>query len=100
MQEPTHILAGVIIQKTCEKIPSRRMALATTAVVAFLSHGFLDNLARITFHPADPDFHSVFWVSYHTLVLLTTIVFLIIWWRYCMPDIRHGTKDIRLIERI
>jgi hypothetical protein len=82
MQEPTHILTGVIIQKTFQKIPSRLIALVTSAVVAFLSHGFLDNLARITFHPADPDFHSVFWVSYHTMVLVTTIVFLVLWWRY------------------
>jgi len=80
MQTPTHIVTGVIIQKAFEG-RNRALSLTVIAVVAFLSHGFLDKLAQITYHPADPDFHSVFWVSYHLTLLATTIVFLCIWWR-------------------
>lgn len=80
MQTPTHMVAGVLIQKA---IPgkNRKVALAIVAIVAFLSHGFLDKLAQITFHPADPDFHSVFWVSYHSFLLITAIVVGVIFWR-------------------
>lgn len=81
MQEPTHILTGVIIQKSFGGIRPRGLALGLTATVAFLSHGFLDELARITFHPADPDFHSPFWVGYHAAVLMTSILFLFLWWK-------------------
>ena len=81
MQEPTHILAGILIQKACAGVKPRPLCLGLTAATAFLSHGFLDELSRITYHPADPDFHSPFWVVYHSVVLLTTIYFLWRWWR-------------------
>jgi hypothetical protein len=83
MQEPTHILAGIIIQKSFARVQPRALALGLTAVTAFLSHGFLDELARITYHPADPDFHSPFWVCYHAAILLTTIAFVWLWWKPC-----------------
>jgi hypothetical protein len=81
MQEPTHILAGVIIQKCCAWKKLRAFGLVLTAIVAFLSHGFLDKVANLTYHPAHADFHSVIWVSYHAAVLVATIVFLCTWWR-------------------
>ena len=81
MQEPTHILTGVLIQKSFGGIKPRGVALGLTATLAFLSHGFLDELARVTFHPAKPDFHSPFWVTYHSAVLLTTILFVYYWWK-------------------
>jgi hypothetical protein len=81
MQTPTHMVAGVLLQKTFVGKKHRRLVLTTVAVLAFLSHGFLDKLSRVTFHPADPDFHSVFWVTYHSLLLVLAIVTGIIWWR-------------------
>jgi hypothetical protein len=80
MQTPTHMVAGVLIQKS---IPgkNRKLTLAIVAIVAFLSHGFLDKLAQITYHPANPDFHSVFWVTYHSILLVTAIIFGVIFWR-------------------
>jgi hypothetical protein len=82
MQEPTHILAGVIIQRTVQLTYGRRAgALTLTAVTAFLSHGLLDRLANFTYHPPDADFHDPFWVAYHSCVLLATIFFLCVWWR-------------------
>ena len=80
MQTPTHMVAGVLIQKSIVG-KNRPLTLTIVAVVAFLSHGFLDKLAQITFHPPNPDFHSVFWVTYHSILLVTAIAFGIIWWR-------------------
>jgi len=70
----------MLIQKAFQG-KHRTASLTATAVVGFLSHGFLDKLSRVTFHPADPDFHSVFWVSYHLTLLTIAIVFLCRWWR-------------------
>ena len=81
MQEPTHILAGVIIQKCFDWRKYRAIGLALTAIVAFLSHGLLDKVSDVTYHPANPDFHSVIWVGYHLAVVGFTILFLVIWWR-------------------
>jgi hypothetical protein len=81
MQAPTHILAGVLIQKAFNWKEHRRLALGLTAVCAFLSHGLLDKLANLTYHPANPDFHSLIWVSYHAALVLVTILFLYWWWK-------------------
>jgi hypothetical protein len=81
MQAPTHILAGVVIEKAFAGGKRRAVTLGLTAPLAFLSHGILDKLARATYHPPAPDFRSPFWVGYHLAVLLATIVFLYLWWR-------------------
>ncbi|MGH7978873.1 MAG: hypothetical protein ACREE6_05815 [Limisphaerales bacterium] len=94
MQEPTHILTGVIIQKSFEGSKHPKLALGLTAVIGFLSHGFLDKLANLTYHPANPDFHSPVWVGYHSFVVVATVAFLALWWRNfkwgilfaCLPD--------------
>lgn len=94
MQEPTHILTGVIIQKSFEGSKRPGLALGLTAVIGFLSHGFLDKLANVTYHPAQPDFRSLVWVGYHSFVVVATVVFLILWWKRfkwgivfaCLPD--------------
>ncbi len=81
VQAPTHILAGVVIQKSFDWKKHRVASLTLTAVVAFLSHGFLDKLARVTYHRADPDFHSAVWVAYHLTLIVVTVVFLCVWWK-------------------
>jgi hypothetical protein len=81
MQEPTHILTGVIIQRSLQWIKPRPLALIVTAVTAFLSHGLLDRLADVTYHPADANFKSPFWVCFHACVLLSSLWFLYLWWR-------------------
>lgn len=80
MQAPTHILAGVIIKKLFEWRRFKPVAFVIIAVLAFLSHGLLDALARITYHRPDADLGNPVWVGYHLVVLLTTIVFLYMWW--------------------
>ena len=92
MQEPTHILTGILIQRSASAIlKPRGLELGVTATLAFLSHGFLDELSRVTYHPADPDFHSLFWVTYHTLVLAATVAFLIWWWKQFKWGIAFAT---------
>lgn len=81
MQEPAHILAGVIIQKSFEGTKHRKVALGLTALLAFLSHGLLDKLANVTYHPPDPDFRSPVWVGYHLAVAAASITFLFLWWK-------------------
>ena len=95
MQAPTHILAGVLIQKAFESKKHPSIALGLTAVCAFLSHGLLDKLADLTYHRARPDFHSVIWVGYHAALVAVTILFLYWWWKpykwgiifACLPDL-------------
>ena len=95
MQAPTHILAGVLIQKAFDWKHHRRLGLGLTAVCAFLSHGPLDKLANLTYHRANPDFHSPIWVSYHAALVLVTILFVYWWWKpfkwgiifACLPDV-------------
>lgn len=95
MQEPTHILTGVIVQKAFEGSKNPKLALGITAIIGFLSHGFLDKLANLTYHPPEPDFHSPIWVGYHLFVVVATVIFLVLWWaRFkwgiifaCLPDV-------------
>jgi hypothetical protein len=82
MQEPTHILAGVIIESSIRRVRGNRaLATAATAVAAFLSHGLLDRLANATYHPPQADFTDPVWVAFHSCVLVLTILFLYLWWR-------------------
>lgn len=82
MQEPTHILTGIIIQKSIQLKCGRSFdAMVFVCVLAFLSHGLLDRLANMTYHPPEADFHNAFWVAYHSCVLVLTISFLYLWWR-------------------
>jgi hypothetical protein len=95
MQAPTHLLAGVLIQKGFDWKQHRRLAFGLTAVCAFLSHGLLDKLANLTYHRANPDFHSPIWVAYHAALIPVTLLFLYWWWKpykwgiifACLPDV-------------
>lgn len=80
MQAPTHILAGVIIKKLFDWSEYKAVAYTIIAMLAFLSHGLLDNLAKITYHRPDADFSDPIWLIYHIAVLLVTIVFLYMYW--------------------
>ena len=108
MQEPTHILAGVLIQRSLEPVRPKPLRLALVAAAAFLSHGLLDKLANATYHPPRANFHDPVWVCFHSGVLLLTIVFLVLWWRRywwgilfaALPDLDwifiHGQEILHL----
>jgi hypothetical protein len=76
MQAPTHILAGKIIQQLTDRRDYQFLVVALTFFLGLLFHAIFDKLARMTYHPPNADFTDYFWVFYHLLVLLTTIVFL------------------------
>ena len=76
MQAPTHILAGKIIQQLTDRRDYRFLVVALTFFLGLLFHAIFDKLARMTYHPPNADFTDYFWVFYHLLLLLTTIVFL------------------------
>lgn len=80
MQAPTHILAGVIIKKLFDWKQHRALAFVIVAVTSIFFHGIFDKLAKMTYHRPDADFNDPFWVGYHICVLLTTIVFLYLYW--------------------
>lgn len=108
MQEPTHIVAGVLIQRAFEPVRPRPLALGLTAVCAFLSHGLLDRLANATYHPPQAKLHDPFWLCFHSGVLVFTILFLWIYWRRykwgiffaCLPDLDwvfiHGQEILHI----
>jgi len=81
MQAPTHLLTGVLIQKMARKwcpLSDRRLPVASLAV---LSHGILDRLARLTYHPPAPLSGDWFWVSYHLAITSMAICTSIKHWR-------------------
>ncbi len=80
MQAPTHLLVGVIIQKLFDWKKYRAVSFILVAVIAFLSHGILDKLARLTYHRPDAAPTDPFWLAFHLVVLLTTITMLYVYW--------------------
>jgi len=82
MQAPTHLVAGMLIQKSFDRVRHPVICSLVVALVAFLSHGILDSLARFTYHPPEP-IANEFWISYHVImVVLTIYIFLRYWTKY------------------
>lgn len=82
MQAPTHLLTGKLIEKTINKRGSSPWHKVLTALLALLSHGVVDSLARITYHPAAPLPGDWFWITYHAAVALFTIYLVIRNWKF------------------
>lgn len=76
LQAPTHILASLVIRESFRWRYYGFFSFLLTAVVAFLSHGFLDKLARLTYHPSQAALTDIFWMGFHTMVVLVTLVLL------------------------
>ncbi len=69
MQAPTHILTGILIQKTVRPIKSASVRTGTIITLGAASHLLLDKFARLTYHPADPMPRDGFWLAHYTLTL-------------------------------
>lgn len=83
MQLPTHLLIGVLIQKGFMKIRPLPLKYFLIAFIAVLSHGILDAIAKLTYHPPNALFNDWFWISYHLmLVLLIFFIFFKFWRNY------------------
>lgn len=81
MQAPNHVLAGVLIEKVFSGVKSRWLRGLLIAITGLLLHSIFDRIASLTYHPPQPDFKSLFWVSYHVLVLVGFIVSLYYFWK-------------------
>jgi len=95
MQAPTHLATGVLIQKGLGKAQPSSLRYALTAILALLSHGILDRLARFTYHPPMPLVQDWFWVSYHSIfTLLAVYIFFKFWRKYRLGLIFSILPDV------
>jgi len=82
MQAPTHLLIGMLIQKSFHRVKLPAIYHFIVTLLAFLSHGILDSLARFTYHPPEL-IANEFWISYHVIMfVLTVYIFLKYWKKY------------------
>ena len=69
MQGPTHFLTGILIEeylsKKIDSKPQRNFMIISSGL---FSHGLLDRLAKITYHPANARWNDPFWLSYHIFI--------------------------------
>ena len=75
MQAIMHIIVGILIFHAVENP-------VLAFILIFLSHYLVDVLVLITYHPKDPQPQSKFWVRYHFLLLILTIITLVIFVRF------------------
>jgi hypothetical protein len=68
MQAPTHLLAGILIQKSLQKIKPRFLQIFLIALLAIFVHLVFDTISRFTYHPPEPLFQDWFWVCDHLLM--------------------------------
>jgi hypothetical protein len=95
MQAPTHLATGILIQKGLSKAQPPSLRYPLIAVLALLSHGILDGLARFTYHPPTPLVQDWFWISYHSIVaLLTVYIFFKFWKEYKLGLIFSILPDV------
>lgn len=110
MQMPTHFVTGIVIDKFIRAgKPSRAPSSAIVALLSYLSHGVLDVLSRLTYHPPDPQPEDRFWWTYHRIVQpFTTVAILIKYWRphkwamifSILPDLDWIVRAIRRKDQI
>ena len=88
MQAPTHILTGILLLEIFRAIfPTAPLWLQVVVVLplSFVSHFVLDALAIFTYHPPKADWKDWFWVSYHSVIYIGSVVILVFflieyWW--------------------
>lgn len=77
MQGPTHFVTGILIQRSMSGVKCVPLRYFLIAFLAYISHGVLDRLAKVTYHPSSPLPHDAFWVFYHVIIaLLSLYIFL------------------------
>jgi hypothetical protein len=84
----------MLIQKAFSRVRLKVARYFFIALLAFLSHGILDGLARFTYHPPEP-IGDAFWVCYHLILLFLTIhIFLKYWKKYKLGLVFSILPDI------
>jgi hypothetical protein len=81
MQAPTYILSGMIIKRTFDWKYYRFFSVLFTIITALLFHGIFDKLGKAMYGPGHIDFTDPFWLGYHILGWLTSLVMLYMFWR-------------------
>ena len=77
MQNATHLASGILIQKATAQIQDASLRRLLVALLGLFSHGVLDMLARVTYHPTAPRPDDPFWVTYHTSVYAASALVLV-----------------------
>lgn len=80
MQAPTHILAGVIINRIFKWRNYKPVGLLLTFICCLSVHGIFDKLALSVYQP-EANFNDPVWLLYHIFMWLASIVLLYIFWR-------------------
>lgn len=80
MQTPTQILAGMIISRAFGWKRYRFFSVLFTILTALLFSGILDKLGKAVYGPPHPDFTDPFWLIFHVLVWLVSLVMLYMFW--------------------
>lgn len=81
MQGPTHILAGVIINRLFKWRNYQPVGLALAFVFCLFIDGLFYKLALITYHPPKPDITDPFWLIYEIAMCLVALVLIYVFWR-------------------
>ena len=81
MQGPTHLVTGILIQKSLRKVQPLPLQYSAVVALAVLSHGVLDRLARATYHPPAPLANDWFWAVSHLIIGVLTVCIVVRSWR-------------------
>jgi hypothetical protein len=74
MQAITHNLAGILIQIFCFSFLIFPFNVIFTIILGIVWHFLLDLFVNITYHTPEPQFHDKFWVTWHIIIFLSTVV--------------------------
>ena len=95
MQMPTHFLFAILLYNLISKVLEPFIYIPLMILLAVISHALLDCVAIMTYHPPEAQKQDKFWVIYHVLIYLASIVLFIVffkeyWWvmlASIIPDI-------------
>lgn len=73
MEAITHILTGILIQVLCFKFLIFPFNFLLTMLIAFLSHFFIDTLAKVTYHTPVALKDDKFWVIWHVVTIIAAV---------------------------
>lgn len=99
IQAPSHIITGLFISvyinnKISNHAKYKRIIII---VIAFLSHGVLDTLYPLTYHPPNALWDNGFWQFFHLYIGFLSILLLYLYYRQysivilfsCLPDLER-----------
>ncbi|MCX7778770.1 MAG: hypothetical protein N2259_00795, partial [Patescibacteria group bacterium] len=78
MQGVTHLITGIFLQETTNKLRPAFLRYFLIALLAIISHGLLDKLGILTYHPPMPLIYDWFWLVYHFLLVWPITLYILI----------------------